>query len=236
MEATVKKRTFYTELAYVLGLLALAIGVALMERADLGMSMVVAPAYLLHLKLVQVLPFFSFGMAEYTLQAFLLLVLGVVLRKFRVGYLFSFVTAVLYGFTLDGAMALVALLPCGSLLLRLLFYAAGMLICSLGVSLMFHTYLPPEAYELFVKELSAHFHWNIHKVKTCYDLVSCLVGVLLSFAFFGLWQFYGVKLGTVVCALLNGFLISRCTRLLERFWTFSDTLPLRRRFEGPRAD
>ena len=39
---------FYTELAYVLGILALALGTALMERADFGVSMVVAPAYLLH--------------------------------------------------------------------------------------------------------------------------------------------------------------------------------------------
>ena len=44
-----KQRVFFTELAYVLGILALALGTALMERADFGVSMVVAPAYLLHL-------------------------------------------------------------------------------------------------------------------------------------------------------------------------------------------
>lgn len=38
-----KKRVFYTELAYILGLLVLAVGTAMMERADFGMSMVVAP-------------------------------------------------------------------------------------------------------------------------------------------------------------------------------------------------
>ena len=44
-----KKRIFYTELAYFLGLLILAVGTAFMERANFGVSMVVAPAYLLHL-------------------------------------------------------------------------------------------------------------------------------------------------------------------------------------------
>ncbi|MBQ9166537.1 MAG: hypothetical protein IJX71_06415, partial [Oscillospiraceae bacterium] len=97
-----EKRVFYTELAYVMGLLALAFGTALMERADFGVSMVVAPAYLVHLKLSETLPFFTFGMAEYTFQALLLVVMVVVLRRFRVSYLFSFVTAVLYGLTLDG--------------------------------------------------------------------------------------------------------------------------------------
>ena len=55
------KRTFYSELAYVFGIIFLAFGTALMERADFGMSMVVAPAYIIHLKLVRIWPFFSFG-------------------------------------------------------------------------------------------------------------------------------------------------------------------------------
>lgn len=42
------KKTFYTEWAYVAGLLLIAAGVVLMEKADFGMSMIVAPAYLLH--------------------------------------------------------------------------------------------------------------------------------------------------------------------------------------------
>ena len=61
-----KKTVFYTEAAYLLGIVLLAFGTSLMELADFGMSMIVAPAYLLHLKLSQILPFFSFGMAEYT--------------------------------------------------------------------------------------------------------------------------------------------------------------------------
>ena len=39
------RRTFYTEAAYFIGLIMLALGTAFMERADFGMSMVVAPAY-----------------------------------------------------------------------------------------------------------------------------------------------------------------------------------------------
>lgn len=42
------KRTFSTELAYVFGIVFVARGVVLMEKADFGVSMVVAPAYLLY--------------------------------------------------------------------------------------------------------------------------------------------------------------------------------------------
>ena len=50
-----KKTMLYTELAYVLGMVGLSLSVALMTRADFGVSMVVAPAYLLYLKLNPVL-------------------------------------------------------------------------------------------------------------------------------------------------------------------------------------
>ena len=232
MEAERKtKPRFMSELAYVLALPLLALGVTFMTKADFGVSMVVAPAYLLHLKLVTLHPFFTFGALEYMVQGFLLIVLCLILRRFRPAYLFSFVTAVLYGLILDGCMLLCGRLPVGSFFWRLLWYVLGMLLCAAGVSLMFHTYLAPEVYELFVKEVSARFGLRITRVKTVYDLCSALTGVILSFVFFGLWHFEGIKLGTIVCALVNGFLIGQCSRLLDRHFTFYDRFPLRRFFE-----
>ena len=128
-----KQRIFYTELAYILGLPLLALGTAFIESTNFGLSMVVAPAYVLHLKLSKYLSFFSFGMASYTLQAILLLVMMLILRKAKLSYLFSFVTAVLYGFTLDGTIALFALLPAVEfMLLRVIFYILGLAISSMG--------------------------------------------------------------------------------------------------------
>lgn len=225
-----KERVFYSELAYLFGLMILAAGTALMERANFGVSMVVAPAYLLHLKLSQTLPFFSFGMAEYLFQGVLLLVMSALLRRFRLSYLFSFATAVLYGFTLDGAMALAALLPGAGWIARATEYALGLILCSLGVSLLFHTYISPEVYELWVKEMSARGGFDIHKYKTAYDCTSCLMGILLSFLFFGFGRFEGVKLGTILCALVNGSVIGFFSRILEERFAFRDALPLRRIF------
>ena len=225
-----RQSVFSTELAYILGIVTLALGTALMERANFGMSMVVAPAYLLHLKISQFYPFFTFGTAEYTLQAALLVVLCLVLRRFKVSYLFSFVTAVIYGFTLDGCMALIALPPCDGLAFRLVFYALGMIVCAIGVSLLFHTYIAPEVYELFVKEIAAKTGKNINVCKTVYDCCSCAIGVVLSFAFFGPWHFEGVKLGTIFCALVNGAMIGACSRFFEARFAFEDKLDLRKHF------
>lgn len=225
-----QKRVFYTELAYLFGLILLAVGTAMMERADYGVSMVVAPAYLLHLKISEFLPFFSFGMAEYTLQAALLLLLMLVLRRAKLSYLFSFVTAVLYGFCLDGAIALCSFVPSEALWVRGGLYLVGMLLCSFGVSLLFRTYISPEVYELFVKEVSAKYGFEVHKCKTVYDCASCLLSILLSFLFFGFGHFEGIRLGTVICALLNGTLIRLAGKVWERFWRFEDRLRFRRFF------
>lgn len=222
-----KKPVFYTEAAYIAGLLFLALGTAFMERADLGISMVVAPAYLIHLKLSQSAAFYTFGTSEYVFQAFLILLLALVMRRFKRAYLFSFATAVIYGFTLDLFMSLVARIPIAGFAMRLVFYAAGLALCSVGVAFFFKTYLIPEAYELFVKEIAEKLGAKTAAVKTVYDIVSCAVGVALSFIFFGFGRFEGVKIGTIVCALVNGPLIGLVSSLMDRAFEFRDALPLR---------
>ena len=220
-----KKITFYTETAYISGLVFIALGAVFMQKADLGMSMVVAPAYLLYLKLSPDFPFFTFGMAEYALQAVLLLILLAVVRKVRVRYFFSFVTAVIYGFILDGLNILLGGIAAGTMAARIVFFTAGILFCAIGVSLMFRTYLSPEVYELFVKEVSAEFGFRQDRCKTCYDCISCAVSVVMSFAFYGAGHFEGVKIGTVVCSLINGTLVGLFTKLSDRIFIFRDRFP-----------
>ena len=226
-----RKKIFYAELAYVLGIALLALGTALMERADYGMSMVVAPAYIVHRRLAQLLPWFSFGVAEFVLQAVLLLLLSLLMGRFKRSYLFSFATAVLYGLVLDLCISAVALLPGSGTAARLILYGMGLLLCASGVALLFHSYIPPEAYELVVKELADKYSRDVGRVKTAYDCISCAQGIALSFAFFGWGRFEGVKAGTIVCALVNGWLIGRIDRRLSTSFDFRDGLKLRGLFE-----
>ena len=226
-----KKKIFYTELAYVFGLIIMAFASAFTEKAGFGMSMVVAPAYILHLKLVEVFPWFSFGVAEYVFQAFLLVLTTLIVRRFKLSYLFSFVTAVIYGTLLDMAMGVISALPTDTIAIRLVWYIIGVASCSLAVSLFFHTYISPEAYELIVKEISDKFGFNINKVKTSYDCISTVLSVALSFVFFGFGVFRGVGIGTVFCALINGLLIGRATKLLEHFFEFKNGLKIDKYFK-----
>lgn len=225
------KKTFYTELAYVLGILFLAFGTVLSEIASFGMSMVVAPAYVIHLAVSEYLPFFTFGMAEYSLQAVLIIGLMIVLRRFRISYLFSFVTAVIYGNVLDGFIYLCSPLATDNMVLRILYYTVGMILCCIGVAMHFKTYISPEAYELTVKEISSAKGIKTHKFKTAYDITSCLVAFILSIVFLGFGDFRGIGIGTLVSALTNGTVIGITSKLMEDRFEFKDGLKLRKIFE-----
>jgi uncharacterized membrane protein YczE len=222
----------YTELAYVFGILALAFGTALMVKADFGVSMVVAPAYLVFLKLSQILPFVTFGMAEYLFQAILLIAMIMVLKRFKIWYMFSFITAVFYGICLDLFIRLVSPMTMVTFPSRLFFYVIGGGFCAMGIAFIFRTYIAPEVYELFVKEISSRYKIDIHRFKMIYDMMSCVVSIALSFVFFGWLQFEGVKWGTAILAVVNGKAIGLFNHLFDRMFYYEDGLPFRRFFTG----
>ncbi|KUO70283.1 MAG: hypothetical protein APF77_04415 [Clostridia bacterium BRH_c25] len=170
-----KKIKNFAEMAYILGIFTLALGVTLMEKANLGISMVVAPAYLVSLKF----NFLTFGMAEYILQAVLLIVIFLLMRKFKLSF---------------------------------------------GIPMFFHTYLAPEVYELFVKEISKKSRVNITKFKIGYDCASFAVAIIMSLVFFN--DIRGVGIGTVLCAVINGHIIGLFSRFFEKYIDFSPKLTI----------
>lgn len=226
-----KKIKIYSEAVYFIGIALIAFGAAFMEKAGFGLSMVVAPAYLVYMKLSQFWSFFTFGMAEYLLQAVLLVGMVAVIKKMRISYLVSFITALLYGFILDSSMAAIAFIPSDAMWVRIIFYIAGLLLTSFGVSTMFKTYISPEVYELLVKEICGKFKISIPKFKTAYDCISCVLSIAMSFAFFGFGKFVGIYIGTVICALVNGKLIGVFSDFLDKKFEFKDKFKFRHLFE-----
>ena len=220
------KKKFYCEASYLMGLVLLAFGASLMTRADFGLSMIIAPAFIIS----EFFSFMTFGMAEYLFQALLLILLVIFVRRFKFTYLLSFLTAVLYGMMLDGCLYLLAFLGEINIAVRIIFYFIGLFTTSLGVAFMFHTYISAEVYELFVKEVTERFGWKLGAVKTIYDIMSFVLAVIMSFAFFGFGHFEGIGVGTLFCALVNGRLISTFGSLLEKRFDFVDHFSLRRYF------
>ena len=76
-----KKVKHLGETAWVFAVILIGLGVALVTKGGFGVSMVVAPAYIIHLVVEKVLPWYTFGTSEYILQGVLLIVLWIILKK-----------------------------------------------------------------------------------------------------------------------------------------------------------
>ena len=213
------------ELTYLAAIVLLSLAVAILSAADFGISMIVAPAYLLSLKLSPL----SFGQAEYVIQAGVFLVLCIVLRRFKPVYLFSFGTCLIYGFVLDLWRMLPFFNPSvtapGSmpLWLRIGMFALGMILTSFSVALFFKTYLYPQVYDFFVKAISVRYGIRLSLLKTVVDLSCLTASVIMTFAFFG--GIRGIGWGTLVMALLNGTVIGLFSKALDKIFAFTPTFP-----------
>lgn len=215
-----KKICIPSELTYMLAIVLLSLAVAILTSVNFGISMIVAPAYLLSLKVGVI----TFGQAEYIIQACLFIVLCLVLRGFRPIYLMSFVTCLIYGAVLD----MWRMLPCfnsavtkpGSmdLRLRIPLFVIGVLLTSFSVALFFKTYLYPQVYDFFVKAVSFKYGIRISVFKTCFDLTLLLIGTVMTLCFFG--KFEALNWGTLIMATLNGTVIGFFSKQLDRFFEF----------------
>ena len=208
MKTAGRRARIHSEILYLAAILLLALAVAMTAAADFGVSMIVAPAYLVSLRF----SVFTFGQSEYLLQGVMIVVFCLLMKRVRIVYFSSFATCLLYGAILDGLRSVIPLLNPAvtapgsmSLPIRIALFAGGMVLTSFSVALFFGTYLYPQVYDFFVKGVSAHFHLNRTTFKRCYDAGSLAVSVALSLIFFG--KFVGIGIGTLIMTAFNGLLI-----------------------------
>ena len=221
-----KQLRFPSELCYLCSILLLSLAVAMVAAAGYGVSMVVAPAYILSLKV----PFLTFGQSEYVVQAILFAVFCVLMRRVRLVYFSSFLTCLVYGAVLDlWRLAIPLFNPAvtepGSMAtpLRVTLFAFGMLLTAFSVALFYRTYLYPQVYDFFVKGVAARFSLNRTKLKIACDVASLFVAIALSLLFFR--RLNGIGVGTLIMTALNGVLIGAFGKMIDRLFLFYPLLP-----------
>lgn len=213
------------EASWFLAVILCSLSVCLSANSGFGVSMVVAPAYILYLKINFFLPWFTFGMAEYLLQGLLIVVCCMVMGRFKWKYLLSFGTAVCYGLCLDFWRLIFGAKPYPLMWQRCLSCAAGMIICGFAIALFLRTYFPQQAYELVVKELTEKTGSNMHKVKWIYDISSLAVAILLMLLFFHRFSLDQIGIGTLLTTLFNTPLIAMFGKLLDKYVSFDPVSP-----------
>lgn len=217
---TEKKFKNGAEIAWILAVMLCPLGVCLSAKSGFGVSMVVAPAYIIYLKVTEYVSWFTFGMAEYCLQGLLIAVTCVVLRRFKWKYLLSFVTAVCYGIVLDIWNAVIGTQICTVFWLKCVYCICGAVITAFSIALFLRTYLPQEGYELVVKEISDGFKFPVNRVKWVYDASSLALGILLMLCLFGRFSFDMIGVGTLILTVINTPLIAGFGKILDKYFEF----------------
>lgn len=222
-----KKLQKSAELLWLFGILFVALGVAICSKANLGVSMIAAPAFVVQEAIAPLWSGFSVGVTEYIIQGLLLIVLCLVVQRFNWRYLLAFAVAVLYGYALNFFLWLLGDAHFDAVWLRWVMLIVGDIVTAFGVACFFRTYMPLQVFELFVAELAARFRLNISRVKSCFDLSLLAISVLLALTLFGDaatfdWStigyasFHSIGLGTLVTTIINSPIISLMGKLIDR--------------------
>ena len=221
-----RKLHFPGEAAYLVALVVLAFAVAMTAASDLGVSMIVAPAYILSLK-VEAL---TFGQSEYIVQGLLFIVFCLLMRRIKLVYCSAFVTGLIYGAVLDLWRLVIphfnpVVTPPGSLglPLRIAYFIGGTILCAACIALFFHTYLYPQIYDFFVKGVAARYRLNRTRFKIAYDAAFLLVACTMSLLLFH--KFVGVGIGTLITTAVNGVLIGFFDKLYDKYFDFAPWFP-----------
>lgn len=197
----------HAEVLYVVSIVLLAFSVAMITCTDFGVSMIVAPAYILSQKIG-----LTFGQCEYIVQGGLFAVFCIAMKKVKLIYFSSFLTGLLYGAVLDlwrlvvphfnPAVTIPGTLP---LPLKIVYFVLGMTLTSLSIAMIFRVYLYPQVYDFFVKGIAQRYRLNRTRFKQIFDFSCLLVSCAMTLLLFR--RFVGVGFGTLIMTVCNGFLI-----------------------------
>lgn len=228
-----------SELLWLMGIVFVALGVSICSKADLGVSMIAAPAFVVSEAISPIWSGFSVGVTEYMIQGVLLIILCISVRKFDARYLLAFAVAVIYGYVLDFFVFITAPISFDSLWLRYVMLIVGDIITAFGVACFFRTYMPLQVYELFVDEIAKSFKITISKTKSSFDIFLLLISVLLSLTLFdgmrmeditqiAFKSFHSIGLGTLITTIINTPLIVIMGKLIDKIF---EPTPLLKGFE-----
>lgn len=224
-----KKIQKTNELLWLFGILFVALGVAICSKADLGVSMIAAPAFVVYDAIAPLWSGFSVGMTEYIIQGLMLILLCVIVGRFNWRYLLAFAVAVIYGYTLNFFLWVMDPISFDTVWLRWVMLIVGDVVTAFGVACFFRTYMPLQVYELFVAELANRFGLNLTKTKACFDLTLLLLSVVLALTLFGDaasfdWStithqsFHSIGLGTLVTTAINSPIIGMMGKFIDKLF------------------
>ena len=242
MKKPLKKIPKTAELMWVLGIFLVALGVTMSKKADLGVSMIAAPTFIVY-EAIKPLWAVSVGTVEYLVQGAILIIMCAVVQRVSWRYLLAFAVAVIYGCVMDMWMLVFKNVVLTEAYLKWIMLIAGDVMTAAGVACFFRTYMPLQVHELFVAELSDRYSLKINRVKLVFDMFFLVLSVVLTLTIFrdantfdwkniASTSYHSLGLGTIVTTLINAPIIAVIGKGLDKVFDYTPLFPKLAKFIG----
>lgn len=195
-------------LMFLFGLFISSFGVSLITKANLGTSPISAIPYVLSLN-------FPFTLGQFTIAFSLFLILlqlFILRRNFKAEHLLQIPISVAFGYFIDLTMVLLGFVAPGSYPVKLVALLIGCVILGFGVYLEVIADVAMLPGESFVRAVTQTWKTDFGTTKVCFDVSMTVIAAITSLVL--AHTLYGVREGTVIAALLVGFIARLFGRLL----------------------
>ena len=204
-------------IVFLIGLFINSLGVSLITKADLGTSPISSIPYVLSLN-------FPFTLGQFTIAFSLLLILiqlVILRRNFKAEHLLQIPISILFGYFIDLTMIMLFFVNPQSYLSSVVYLLIGCVILGFGVYTEVLANVAMLPGESFVRAVSSTWKTEFGSTKVAFDVSLTGIAAVLSLIF--AHRLDGVREGTIIAALLVGFI----ARLFGRRLTFLGPLLFR---------
>ncbi len=196
-------------LIFLVGLFINALGVSLVTKANLGTSPISSIPYVLSLN-------FPLTLGNFTIIFSILLILLQILmlrKNFKIENILQIPVSIAFGYFIDLTMYLLVWLDPQHYAIKLLALLAGCIVLGFGVYMEVLADVVMLPGESFVRAIVQTWRTNFGTTKIVFDSSMTVIAGALSFLFFG--KLNGVREGTIIAALLVGFIARLFGKHLE---------------------
>lgn len=193
---------------FLIGLFVNSLGVALITKADLGTSPISSIPYVLSLN-------FPLTLGQFTILFSLLLIALqlIILRKdFRPEHILQIPVSFVFGYFIDLCMALLFFIQPQAYGMKVLYLLIGCVVLGVGVYMEMLADVVMLPGESFVRSIVFRWGPEFGSTKVAFDVSMTVIAAVLSFVFAD--ALAGVREGTIVAALLVGFIARLISRRL----------------------
>ena len=205
-----KRELIKRYLLLIIGLFVMAMGISLMVKAKLGTSPISSTPYVFSMKYTAI----SLGTFSFIWNMILILGQLIILRKqFKLYQIIQVPLSVLFGIFIDIATDMIGWINSQNYFVSLFVLILGCIVLALGVSFTVIADVIMNSGEAFVKAITIRNGKNFGDMKVAFDVSLVILAMIGSFIFFG--EIRGVREGTVVAAIISGFIIKYFNKVLK---------------------